>query len=93
MKNFRTLDQAKKDIQILKSYIDLIEYYEPMNFTQQIIHTYAILGSVQKTAQEINSKGYNITASEVTSHILRKTAPNDALHKKIKSLYRKRIRK
>lgn len=93
LKNFRTLDQAKKDLSVIKQYIDLVESYEPINFTQQIIHTYALLGSIQKTAEAISESGNIITAEEVTTYITSKAAPEDILHKLIKSLYRKRTRK
>ncbi|MGR6898712.1 hypothetical protein [Rummeliibacillus sp. BSL5] len=93
MKNFRTLDQAKKDLLVIQRYIDLVESYEPITFTQQIIHTYALLGSIQKTAEAMSKNGNRITAEEVTTHITSSTASDDTLHKLIKSLYRKRTRK
>ncbi|AMW99769.1 hypothetical protein [Rummeliibacillus stabekisii] len=93
MKNFRTLDQAKKDLIVIKQYIDLVESYEPITNTQQIIHTYALLGSIQKTAELMSEIGNIISTEEVTTHITSRPAPDDLLHKLIKSLYRKRARK
>lgn len=93
MKNFRTLDQAKKDLLVIQHYIDLIESYEPRNLTQEIIHTYALIGNVKKTAEEMSKSGNTITPEEVTIHITSSVAPEDLLHKLIKSLYRKRTRK
>ena len=37
MKNFHTLKQAKKDLQVYLDYIYLIEQYEPKNFVQHVI--------------------------------------------------------
>ncbi len=93
MKDFRTLDQAKKDLVVIQHYIDLVESYEPRTLTQQIIHTYALLGSIQKTAEAMSKGGNVITAEEVTTHITSSAAPKDILHKLIKTLYRKRARK
>lgn len=40
MKNFRTLDQTKKDLQVYLDYINLIEQYEPQSFMQRVIQEY-----------------------------------------------------
>ncbi len=93
MRSFRTLEQAKKDLLVIQQYIDLVESYEPITLTQQVVHTYALLGSIQKTAEAMSKCGNKITPEEVTTYITSSAAPEDILHKLIKSLYRKRTRK
>lgn len=60
MKNFRTLEQAKKDIAAIQEYVDLIENYQPESLTQHAIHTYSLVGNLAKTADILNEKGYQI---------------------------------
>lgn len=90
MKTFRTLNQAKKDIQIIQQYINLIENYEPKDLRQQVIHTYALLGNITKTAEYLNKHGYSIEAQEITRIITSPPPKEDLLHKQIKQLYLKK---
>lgn len=95
MKNFRTLAQAKKDMQVYLDYIDLIEQYEPQNFVQRVIKQYALEGNVIRTAAILNRKNFQIKNRAIEPHditqiILSTPAPNDALHKEIRRLYMKK---
>ena len=95
MKNFRTLDQAKKDLQEIHQYVKLIENYQPQDFTQKVIYTYALVGSIVKTAETLNSQGYlvnkrTIEPQNITNIITSSPAKNDLLHKQIKQLYLKK---
>ena len=97
MKTVRTLDQAKRDLQVIQDYVKLIEEYQPKNFVQQVVHTYILNGSIVKTAFLLNNQGYTVEQRAIkpndVSAIIRSTpAKDDFLHKKIKSLYLKKIR-
>lgn len=97
MKTFRTYEQAKKDLQVIHNYVKLIEEYQQTNFLQTVIYTYALLGNIVKTAEELNKMGYRISnkeikASDVTDIIKSKPAKNDELHDTIRSLYFKKTR-
>lgn len=97
LKNFKTLEQAKKDRDLLQLYIDLIEGYEPKTLAQKAILAYAMKGSLEKAAQSLNQQGvtYNgesIDAGVVTELVRSKPVSGDLLHKTIRSLYHKRTR-
>lgn len=99
MKNFRTLDQAKKDLKVIQDYVELIENYQPdeNDFREQVIYTYALEGSLKWTAQKLNDKGFDIDGHpiesiDITRVITSDPPKDDALHKKIKSLYLKKTR-
>lgn len=97
MKNFRTLDQAKKDRNVLNEYIELIERYNPETFEQHVIFEYALHGNIHKTAESINEKGISdngepIQGETVTQIITSSPPKHDKLHKQIRSLYLKKTR-
>lgn len=92
MKNFRTLDQTKKDLQVYLDYINLIEKYEPQGFVQHVIQEYVRDGNLIRTAEILNCGGFHIEGraiepEDVKQAILSTPAPNDALHKEIRRLY------
>ena len=60
MKNFRTLEQTKKDVQVYLDYINLIEEYKPTNFVQRVIKEYANEGNIVRTADILNRSGFRI---------------------------------
>ena len=97
MKNFRTLEQAKKDLKGIQDYVNLIENYQPQDFRQQVIYTYAVIGSIKSTAQKLNDLGYTmhghpIESIDITRILTSEPPKGDLLHKKIKSLYLKKTR-
>ena len=97
MKNFRTLEQARGDLKAIQEYIELIENYQPHDFRQHVIHTYAHLGNVQRTAKVLNDKGFEIEGRPLEgkdiSNIITSNPPKeDLLHRRIKSLYLKKTR-
>lgn len=97
MRNFRTLEQAKKDLQIIQDYIDLIENYQPESLEQHTIYIYSLVGNVIKTAELLNHNGFRIDGrliepNEISELITSRPAKDDLLHKKIKSLYLKKTR-
>ena len=104
MKNFRTLMQAKKDIETLQKqieqtqqYIVLIENYNPQTFTQHVIHEYAHEGNLIRTAENLNQFGHQIDGrkiekQDISAIIQSRPDPNDLLHKEVRRLYLKKIR-
>ncbi len=95
MKNFRTLAQAKKDMQVFQDYIYLIEQYKPKNFVQRVIQEYAHQGNVARTALILNGQGFRIEnraiePQDITQVIISTPDPADALHKEIRRLYIKK---
>ncbi|MFD1708923.1 hypothetical protein ACFSCZ_19860 [Siminovitchia sediminis] len=97
LKNFRTLAQAKKDRDILQEYVNLIEHYQPKTFEQYVVFEYALQGSIEKTALNLNQRGNFFEIKPITADIVKQaltSTPNkgDDLHKWIRSLYLKRTR-
>lgn len=97
MKNFRTLEQAKKDLQIYMDYILLIEQYEPQNFVQRVIQEYAYQGSMNRTAEILNRRGYDIDnrpiePNDIKQIITSRPIHEDSLHKEIRRLYFKKTK-
>lgn len=97
MKNFRTLEQAKKDLQIYMDYIMLIEQYEPRNFVQRVIQEYAFQGNLVRTAEILNRRGLRIEdraiePQDIVKAITSTPDRTDTLHKEIRRLYLKKTR-
>ena len=97
MKNFRTLEQAKKDLQVYMDYIYLIEQYEPKNFVQRVIQEYAYQGNVVRTAETLNRRGFRIEdriiePQYITQAITSRPDRADSLHKEIRRLYLKKTK-
>ena len=95
MKNFRTLEQTKKDLQVYLDYINLIEQYEPTNFVQRVIKEYAHEGNIVRTADILNQHGFRIEnrtiePQDITQVIISTPATDDALHTEIRRLYLKK---
>lgn len=94
MKNFHTLAQAKKDMQVYLDCIYLIEQYDPQDFVQHVIKEYALEGNLIRTAAILNHnfqiENRAIEPHDITQAILSKPAPNDTLHKEIRRLYMKK---
>lgn len=97
MKNFRTLEQAKKDLAVIQEYVDLIENYQPKSLTQHVISVYSRCGNIARTASYLNEQGFRIDGrliepADVSEMIRSKPAKDDLLHKKVRELYLKRIK-
>jgi len=103
IKNFRTLAQAKKDIETLQKqieqteqYIPLIENYNPQTFTQYVINEYTHEGNVIRTAENLNQLGHRIDGRKIEKQnisaiIQSRPNPYDLLHKEVRRLYLKKI--
>ena len=70
LRNFRTLEQAKKDLHMIQTYVDLIENYEPKTFTQKVIWIYSLEGNLERTAKRINEMYLLIDRKEMMYQIL-----------------------
>lgn len=97
MKNFRTLSQVKKDLQVFQDYINLIENYQPQNLTQRVIQVYVQQGNINRTAEILNRRGYEIDnrciePQDISTIIKSKPASEDLLHKEIRRLYLRKTR-
>lgn len=104
MKNFRTLAQARKDMETLQKqlsqtqrYISLTENYTPETFTQHVIHQYAQEGNIVRTAENLNRLGLTlggrkIEPQDISSIIHSLPDPDDLLHKEVRRLYMRKIR-
>ena len=95
MKDFHTLKQAKKDLQVYLDYIYLIEQYEPKNFVQHVIQEYAHEGNIIRTADILNRHGFRIEdraiePQDITQVIISTPDLDDALHTEIRRLYLKK---
>ena len=95
MKDFRTYNQAKKDLHAYTRYVQLIEQYEPESLLQHAIKIYALEGNLSRTAEQLNQLQFTIDdrpieSKDVTALILSKPSPQDDLHKEIKRLYKKK---
>lgn len=95
MRTFRTLDQAKKDLQVLQEYVQLIEDYKPQDFFQKVIYLYALEGNIAMVASILNNQGYSLDGRElepndISKIITSKPQKDDLLHKRIRTLYMKK---
>ena len=95
MKNFHTLKQAKKDLQVYLDYIYLIEQFEPKNFVQHVIKEYAHERNIIRTADILNRHGFRIEdraiePQDITQVIISTPDLDDALHTEIRRLYLKK---
>lgn len=90
MRILKTVDQAKRKIEKLQMFVDLVEGYRPETIEQQILKEYAYLGSLVKVAEKVNTMGYLIEGrpyegTDITNII--KGKGNDELHKYIRKGY------
>jgi hypothetical protein len=80
-----TLDRAKKEINNLQYYVNLIELYEPINLDQEIIKEYAITNSITEVSKRLNVS-YEMVVDVITDR------GKDELHKLVRSGYMKKTK-
>lgn len=90
MKNFITVEQAKKQVHQLQTYIYLAESFEPKTVEDHIVREYAYLGSLPKVEERMKEMQYDVEVEDIRL-VLRKQGKND-LHKLIRTGYMKRTR-
>lgn len=83
-------------MQAFQDYISLIVTYEPYTF-KHVIQEYVREGNIVRTAETLNSHGYDIygriiESKDITSIIKSAPAANDLLHKEIRRLYLKKVK-
>lgn len=95
MKNYMTVEQAKKQIDIFASYVHLVESFEAEGLEDHIVKQYAYLGSMQKVADEINRMQLFFLEADIEVDDVRKVLNSQGkneLHKLMKTFYLKRTR-
>jgi hypothetical protein len=48
-----TLERAKKEINMLQAYVQLVESYQPTNPEQEIVKEYAVTNSIKKVCEKL----------------------------------------
>lgn len=91
MKSFKTLEQAKKEIEILQHYVELVEKAPSKTLKEFVVKEYALQGNLSKVAGQANllfplPNGELHRASDIAAIITEKghEAPLDKL---IRSCY------
>lgn len=84
-KSFMTLDKAKKEIETLQHYVDLVEGYQTDSIEQQIIMAYALTNSIPKVAVNVGVS-YEKVVEVISSR------GKDELHKMVRSAYMKKTK-
>lgn len=92
-----TYARAKREIQSLQNYLDLIDHFEIHSIEDFIIHKYAIHNSISKVIKEIRKNDHSSFSnhSEVTPDFVKKvilSKPKNELHSMINRYYKKKIR-
>ncbi|WP_087974849.1 hypothetical protein [Oceanobacillus rekensis] len=90
-----TIDKAKKEVERLKKYIELVENYETYTLEKWIIKRYAISNSIRKILEEsadegITNNGVPLDRGYISSVINGKAT--DELHRIVRLGYRHRIK-
>ncbi|GIN86995.1 hypothetical protein J6TS2_33810 [Heyndrickxia sporothermodurans] len=83
------LERAKKIINELSHYVKLTEEYKPKDLETQIIHEYAIYGSISKVVKSLNQQGYTVKKEDITRVL--KSKPEDELHSVIRGFYKDKV--
>ena len=87
MKNIKTVDAAKKEIQKLEEFVSLVENYQATTLPQKIVKAYAYSGSIAKVVATINNEYGPDTIDKTYVTDLLKSKPQDELHKHMKANY------
>ncbi|WP_340002067.1 hypothetical protein [Oceanobacillus sp. FSL K6-0127] len=84
------IDKAKRTIEELTKYVCLTENYSVDTFEKRVIREYALSGSIAKVTNKLNSEGYTIKQSEISTILHSK--PNDELHKMVRRYLKAKIK-
>lgn len=87
MKSIKTVDAAKKDIQVLVDFVSLVENYQAKTLAQKIVKAYAYSGSIAKVVANMNNEFGPDTIDHTYVSDLLKSKPQDELHKHMKANY------
>lgn len=90
------LNLAKKRIAELQHFVDLVENYETVDFRSYVVKEYAITSSINKVVDKMNQCGFqvdnrDIIRDDVIAVINTKSSKIDELHKRMRSVYRKKL--
>jgi hypothetical protein len=75
-----TVERAKKEIERLQHYVDLVESYPVDSIEQEIVREYAITNSIKSVVSNLNLE------REFVTNVI-KTKNGDELHKLMRSGY------
>ncbi|MCM3692207.1 hypothetical protein [Neobacillus niacini] len=90
-----TYKRAKKEVERLKAYIDLVENYNASTIEKQIIREYAYTNSGSEIARVFEQRGIKMNGKVITKEDVLgiiKGRPTDELHKLLKSGYMTRTK-
>jgi hypothetical protein len=92
-----TYEKAKKRIEELQNYIDLIDRYETNTLEKWIIKQYALTNSMKKITEIAEAEGITVDGApleqkHISSVIRGKGEKGDELHRILRSGYRRRVR-
>ncbi|MEK3856577.1 hypothetical protein [Cytobacillus sp. FSL H8-0458] len=88
------ISKKEKEIEDLKSFIDLVENYEADTIEKLIIKEYALVGNVAKVATKLNEEGHRLEGgkkyipNDITAIIQSKDTIDD-LHSIVKKVSKK----
>lgn len=100
VKDFMTLEIAKKEIEKaeeyiaqLNEYIDLIENYDADTNDKRIVLEYAIIGNTKQVADKLNEDGFRFEDRREydycdVSRVIKWTEPIDRLHTIVQSIHK-----
>jgi tetrahydromethanopterin S-methyltransferase subunit G len=84
------IEEAKKRIEELNRYIEMVESYHPTSYEQNVFKLYVLMESVNKVAEELNKLGYKVGNRKVigkdVSDLIR-TKPTDGMHTLARKLF------
>ncbi|WP_342541939.1 hypothetical protein MHH33_12800 [Paenisporosarcina sp. FSL H8-0542] len=87
MKSIKTVDAAKKEIQVLEDFVSFVENYQATTLVQKILKAYAYSGSIAKVVANMNNEFGPDTIDHTFVSNLLKSKPQDELHKRMKAHY------
>lgn len=91
-----TYEKAKKEVQFLQNYIQLIENYKVTNLEQFIIKNYAITNSSSSVIKLFNSYDHESSYCDLSREYIFeviKSPPKDELHKILRNAYKRKYTK
>lgn len=85
-KSFMTLDRAKKEIEKLQDYVELVESYQPQSIEQEIVREYALTSSIKAVTHKLGVEHQKVV------EVLKKKSPKDKLHQFVRAGYLQKLK-
>lgn len=90
------IDEAKKEIKALQTFILMLENYIPETYEQEVFKLYVEIESVTAVSNLLNEKGYRIGARKIigtdVSSLIR-TKSTDKMHELAQNFLRKNVKR